>query len=362
MRKVIVSFKLKDILVGFIIFNLFIIILSVTIMGKNKGNDSKVVQKNESVPKVESKSTNSKDEKNEKKEILKNKIDSKVNIYLSKDKKVVQLDIEDYIIGVVSAEMPANFGEEALKAQAVAARTYTVAHLKSIFKGGCNLNQNADLCDTVHCQAYINKEKRLNSWPKSQRLELYKKVEQAVKDTKGEVLSYNDELVMNPYYFAVSSGNTENSEDVFAKGAPYLKSVESPGEEIAPKFKKEFSFSKNEFINSMKTKFPNLKIDSNNIEQNIQIISRSNAGSISQIKIGNTVTTGKVVRSIMGLTSSNFKVSFQGNHIKFSCKGYGHGVGMSQWGASVMAKEGKKYNEILNHYYSGTSITKLKYK
>ncbi|WP_142413230.1 stage II sporulation protein D [Hathewaya massiliensis] len=367
MRKIIVSFKLKDILVGILIFNLCIIFLSLIVIGKNKeigqikepnSNLNKKVANKE----VKNKKENSKEENNIRKEVLKKYIDPKVKIYLTKEKRVIQLDLEDYIVGVVSAEMPANFGEEALKAQAVAARTYTVAHMKGVFGGGCNLNKDADLCDSVHCQAYINKEKRLAAWPKSESEDLYKKVEKAVKDTKCEVISYEEEIIMTPFYFATSSGKTENAEEVFATSSPYLKSVESPGEEIAPKFKKEFVFLKEDFIKALKGKYPNLNVNSNNLNHNISILERSEGGSVKKVKIGNIVTTGKVVRSVMGLTSANFNIEIEGNNIKFNCKGYGHGVGMSQWGASVMAKEGKDYKYILNHYYKDTKISKLKYK
>lgn len=361
MRKIIVSFKLKDVLIGILIFNLCIIFLSLIFVGRNK-EIAQNKKNNNSKNNISNTKIDNGEENNLRKDVLKKGIESKVKIYLTKEKRVIELDLEDYIVGVVSAEMPANFGEEALKAQAVAARTYTVAHVKSIFGGGCNLNDKADLCDSVHCQAYINKEKRLASWSKAEREKLYNKVEKAVRDTKGEVISYKDELVMTPFYFATSSGKTENAEEVFSIASPYLKSVKSPGEEIAPKFKKEFSFLTSDFIKALRSKYPNIKVNNNNLKDNITILERSEAGSVKKIKVGNTVTTGKVVRSIMGLTSANFTIKLEGNNIKFNCKGYGHGVGMSQWGASIMAKEGKNYKYILNHYYKDTGISKLKYR
>lgn len=357
MRKMIVTVKLKDILIGIIVFNLCIILFSMIFVGVNKGrssidnNSKNNIKQNGNIGDKESK---------ENKSILEKSIDPKINVYLKKEDKVITLDLEEYVLGVVSAEMPANFHEEALKAQAVAARTYAVAHMKNVSGKGCNLHKDADICDSVHCQAYINKEKRMESWPKGQRDELYRKVSNAVKSTSGQVLSYNGDLVMTPYYFATSSGKTENAQEVFGSDKPYLKSVESKGEEIAPKYEKEFRINNDKFIKLMKAKFTDLNISSELVSSKINILERSEGGSVRSIKIGNITTTGKVVRSLLGLTSANFEINFTKNDVIFRCKGYGHGVGMSQWGAGVMAKEGKSYEEILKHYYTGIEIVKMK--
>lgn len=351
MRRIIVTVKLKDILVGIIIFNLCIILLSMIFVGVNKGK-SKVD--------IDTKKQIQKDNKTENKGLLNKSIEPKINVYLKKEDRVITLDLEEYIVGVVSAEMPANFHEEALKAQAVAARTYAVAHIKSVSGKGCNLHKDADICDSVHCQAYIDKDKRLQSWPEKDREALYKKVRTAVESTSGQVLSYDGDLVMTPYYFATSSGKTENAQEVFGSDKPYLKSVESKGEEIAPKYEKEFKVSSDKFIKLIKGKFKDLNISIGEVNNKINILERSEGGSVKTIKIGNITTTGKTVRSLLGLTSANFEIGFSGNDIVFKCKGYGHGVGMSQWGAGVMAKEGKSYEDILKHYYTGIEIVKIK--
>lgn len=362
MKKVIVSVKLRDILIGILIFNICIIIFSLIIVGLNKENRE---SKHRNIENKEVKHNNPKldlDLKKEKDTIFNKKIDSCINLYLTREKRIVKLDLEQYVLGVVSAEMPANFNIEALKAQSVAARTYAVCHTKNLVGGGCSLNANADICDSIHCQAYINQKKRMETWPKKERIKLYNKVKEAVESTRGQVLSYNGELVMNPYYFATSSGKTENSEEVFEESKPYLKSVESPGEEVAPKYKTQFKFSNVNFTTVINSQFKGLNLNSSMIKDKINILERSQAGSVKQIKIGDITTTGKMIRKLFGLPSANFTINFEDTNIVFNCKGYGHGVGMSQWGAGVMANEGKKYDEILRHYYIGTEIKTLNYK
>ena len=150
-----------------------------------------------------------------------------VKIYLTKENRIIELPLEEYIKGVVSSEMPINFELEALKAQAVAARTYTIAHTK-ILGGGCSKGNGADLCDTIHCQVYMSKEKRRELWGESAKKN-WNKVEEAVKSTEGQIITYNNELARGAYYFSTSSGRTENSEDIFVNALPYLRSVESYG-------------------------------------------------------------------------------------------------------------------------------------
>ncbi|WP_178139272.1 stage II sporulation protein D [Hathewaya proteolytica] len=283
--------------------------------------------------------------------------DQPIRLYLKEEDRIITLGLEEYVIGVVSAEMPASFEIEALKAQAVAARTYAMAHLKCVTGKGCSLNKEADLCDTVHCQVYMNKEKRMEKWHENNEEELYDKIVQAVNSTKGEVLTYEGKLVMHPYYFSTSSGNTEDSVEVFGVDEPYLKSVPSVGEERAQKYKTEFSFTKEQVLSLIKNKYPMVSVKAANInEKTLLVKSRTEQGTVKSIALGNISMTGAEFRSILGLTSANFNLSYRGDNVNISCKGYGHGVGMSQWGAGAMAKEGVGYREILKHYYTGVTI------
>lgn len=282
-----------------------------------------------------------------------------VKIYITEENKVEEMYIEEYVRGVVAAEMPAEFGLEALKAQAVAARTYALSHME-LFGGTKSKDANgADLCDSVADQVYMTKEDRLNAWPEKSRGEYWNKITEAVVETSGEVLTYNGELVMAPYYFATSSGKTENAIDVFAEKDPYLKSVDSPGEEDAPKFKTTTKFSYSMLASKINSAYPKAGINTRNSRGQISIKSRTSAGSVKEIKVGGTTITGAKFRAILGLNSSNFTISFGFTGVDITCKGYGHGVGMSQWGANAMAKSGNNYKDILCHYYSGVEVKKI---
>lgn len=287
----------------------------------------------------------------------------KIKVYISKENAVKEMYLEEYVRGVISAEMPATFELEALKSQAVAARTYALSHM-SQFKGTrCKNANGADICDTVHCQVYRSKEERLSSWSENSRVEYWNKITEAVSSTAGEILTYDGNLVLEPYYFAVSSGKTENGLEVFASNAPYLKSVDSPGEEKAQKYKSTAKFSYSEVVAIINKQYPKAGVTNNQVKKQISILKRNKeTGSVSQIKIGNMVISGVEARKSFGLNSTNFTIKFDTKEINFNCTGYGHGVGMSQWGANAMAKSGKKYYDILLHYYQGVKVEKIKSK
>ena len=280
-----------------------------------------------------------------------------VSVYITSQNKIVDVPLEEYICGVISNEMPATFELEALKAQAVAARTYLAS--KKI--KNCVKANGADICDSVHCQVYTSKEVRLELWQESDREKNWNKILEAVESTKGQVMSYQNELVLYPQFFSTSSGMTENSVDLYWADIPYLKSVESTGEEIAPKFESEVSMTINEFINKFEESYPQSSLNASNIESSINVISRSEAGGVKEIQVAGETIRGQDFRFLYGLNSSNFTYEINDGNIIFKCKGYGHGVGMSQWGANVMAKEGKTYNEIIKHYYTGVEITNLRF-
>jgi len=348
MRRVFITLHLKNILLLIIAFITFIVITSVLIVGI--GNNNSLNKSKNSVVKFE-----------ENKKIIKYdelpKV-SKVKVFISKENKIKELDLEVYVAGVVAAEMPAGFGMEALKAQAVASRTYALAHVTKLGGSACKNGKGADLCDTVHCQVYMAKEERIKLWTKSSAQENWNKIEAAVKATAGQVLTYNNTLVMEPYYFATSSGKTENSEEVFSTSIPYLKSVESPGEERAKYFKSSKTLKYSELSQIINNNYNNANVTSANIKKQITVIDRTEAGSVKNIKVGSITMTGSKFRTMLGLKSSNFYIKFNSNDIEIDCSGYGHGVGMSQWGADAMAKDGKNYIQILTHYYQGTDISK----
>lgn len=301
-------------------------------------------------------SSSSMAESNNKVENVKNKklVDvvnlKEVEVYISKENKVEKVPLEEYVLSVVSSEMPATFHEEALKAQSILARTFVINKLIS----GCNNIKEGNICDTTHCQAYLNINEKKKAWGKEGD-EYLKKLKEVVKETEGKVLSYNDQLVRYPQYFSTSSGNTEDAVAVFSEDVPYLKSVESPGEEISPKYESEISISISDFKDKIKKAIPNSNLG-NNINEEVTILNRNTGGTVNDIKIGETIIKGKEFRKIFGLNSANFTLEVLEDKINIKCLGYGHGVGMSQWGANVMAKEGSKYDEILEHYFKGSKI------
>ena len=280
-----------------------------------------------------------------------------IKVYITKEDKVVEVPIEEYVKSVVSGEMPAGFEVEALKAQSVAARTYVAA------KRGrpCDIAKGGDVCDTTHCQVYIGKEERITKW-EDKGEEYWDKISKAVDETKGKVLAYNKELVQYPQFFSTSSGMTENSKDVFSSDLPYLVSTESTGEEeVAPRFNGELKLDINKFVETINTKFQDSKLTVNNLSEQINIISRSDAGGVKEIKVGESTVSGLDLRLAIGLNSTNFQYTIINDDIIFATKGYGHGVGMSQWGANVMAKNGSDYSSILKHYYTGIELEELKF-
>ena len=351
MRRVFITVHLKNIILLITAFIAFIVITSVLIVG---------VGNNKSINKNINKSKNSAIKAEDNENIIKYsslpKI-TKVKVFMSKENTIKEINLEEYVTGVVSAEMPASFEIEALKSQAVAARTYALAHVKEMGGTPCKNGNGADLCDTVHCQVYRVKEERIKSWGTSGEKN-WDKIKMAVGDTSGQVLTYNNALVMEPYYFSTSSGKTENSEEVFSNSIPYLRSVESPGEETVKNAKSSKIVKYKDLSQIINSNYNNAKVTSANIKNRIKIIDRTEGGSVKNIKVGNITMLGSKFRTMLGLKSSNFEMKFNSSNIEIDCSGYGHGVGMSQSGADAMAKEGRSYIEILTHYYQGTVISK----
>lgn len=257
--------------------------------------------------------------------------------------EVTEVSLEDYIVGVVSAEMPASFETEALKAQAVAARTY------AMYKKNARKELNYDLIIGTKDQAYKDNKTLLGQWGIS-FFKNYLKIRDAVKETQNEIITYQDELI-NAFYFSMSNGYTEESELVFKQDLPYLKSVDSKWDnESLNNYEYKKSISKSDFCNLLNIPCDTLEI---NNEQ------RSNTNRVNEITINNTTFKGTEVRTKLSLRSTDFKIEIKESEIEITTKGFGHGVGMSQYGANGMAKDGYQYEEILKHYYQNTEIKKI---
>jgi stage II sporulation protein D len=259
-----------------------------------------------------------------------------VTIYRKKG-TVEQIELEEYLVGVVAAEMPASFNSEALKAQAVLARTYA---LKKISKG-------EKLTDTVSTQAYIDKNEMQNKWG-NEYSKYYNKIVSAVNSTKGQVVKYNGNYI-EALYHSTSNGKTENAKEVWGQDIPYLKSVDSSWDKKTTSYLK---IENKEFNTLMKVL--GINFDKNT---NIEILSRDESGRVSEVKVADKTYTGVEFRTLLNLRSADFDISVTDNGVEIITRGYGHGVGMSQYGANEMAKLGYNYKNIINHYYTNVKIT-----
>ena len=274
----------------------------------------------------------------------------KISVFNVAQNKLQEMDLEEYILGVLAAEMPSKFDMEALKAQALAARTYTLMKAKSFGGKGCDIHPEADVCtDFAHCQAFID--------PKSIDYN-YDKYKEAVLTTKGEVIVYDNALIQAVFH-STSGGKTENSEDIWTNKVPYLRSVSSEYEDDSPKLMTDLDVKINDFIAAMKKIDSKVQLSSKSIQNQVKVLDRSEGGRITRLSVGGKVLSGSAVRVALGLNSSNFNISYQGDTMKFTVIGNGHGVGLSQYGADGMAQKGSKYDEIVKHYYQGVEIVNI---
>lgn len=265
--------------------------------------------------------------------------------------EIEELELDDYLLGVVSSEMPASFEEEALKAQAVVARTYTIYKITED-----NKHENADVCDDSKCcQAWISKEDRLNKWSETERDLNWIKIEEAVNSTKGKIITYDGKAI-NAFFHSNSGGITDTAAAVWGgTNYPYLQAVQTSGEDSYKQYSSEIQITKDEFVSKIKEYHSDFVIDFNEANS-IQILDYTDGERIKTIKIGNLNLAGTEVRNIFGLKSAKFQINIEGENVKFNVIGYGHGVGMSQTGADSMAKQGNNYEEIIKHYYTGVEI------
>ena len=264
-----------------------------------------------------------------------------------------EIKLDEYLYGVVSAEMPASYEIEALKAQAVVARTYTIYQIQN----NGNKHEGANICDSYQCcQAWISKDDRFAKWEENQKEINWQKITNAVNETQGKIITYNGKPI-NAFFHSNSGGVTESSVNIWGGVEyPYLKSVETSGEEGYSQYSSEVTLTQEELLSKIKEKYLDVQIDFN-VEDSIQILEYTDSGRVRTIRFGNIQIAGTEARTILGLKSTNFVVNKKDGKIVFSVIGYGHGVGMSQTGADSLAKSGKGYEEIIKHFYTGVEIT-----
>ncbi|MBS7263111.1 MAG: stage II sporulation protein D [Eubacteriales bacterium] len=263
--------------------------------------------------------------------------------------RCVRMETEEYVFGCVAAEMPALFALEALKAQAVACRTYAVA------KGRCPSHPEADVCtDSQCCQCYASAEELRRKWGGGFE-EYSARIAEAVRATAGELVLYDGNPALTLYH-SNSVGFTADCVTVFGSSEPYLISVDSPSDAGAEHYATQKSFSLSSFVDTVNAAYPAAGLTTRSVKREAFVAERSADGRVKKLVLGGVNLDGAHARSLFGLRSADFVLTFSGEVAVFDVKGSGHGVGMSQVGANVLAKQGWSYREILTHYYPGTCI------
>ena len=267
------------------------------------------------------------------------------NIIRVKDEKtgiINEVPFEDYIKGVVAGEMPATFELEALKAQAVASRSYAMYQMTA------TKDKEYDVLNTTANQVYLTDQELKENW-KEEYPEKINKIKEAINETSGEYLTYEGKVI-NAMFFSTSVGATENSEEVFVSALPYLRSVDSKWDEVSPAYTDTYTFTLEEFYKKLNLQYKQTLT--------IEVTSKTSTGRTRTLKINGTEINGRDLATKLNLRSNYFDIVQNENNVTITTKGFGHGVGMSQYGANGMAKEGYKYDQILKHYYQNTEIKK----
>ena len=272
---------------------------------------------------------------------------------LTKEGTVEELTMADYLWGVVAAEMPASFEEEALKAQACAARTYTVVRQNS----GSSKHPEADICgDSTCCQAYIRRSAAEARWGLNAG-EYGEKISQAVAQTDGLGILYGGKPIQ-ALFFSAAAGKTVDAVEVWGNSVAYLKSVDSPEGEEVPNYRTQVVLGAEEVKSLTLAAYPGADL-SGDPSAWFGEASRNEGGGVISITLGGVTLTGGQVRSLFSLRSACFTVTWDGTDFTFDVTGYGHGVGMSQYGANAMAKTGSSFDSILTWYYTGAQVGEL---
>ena len=283
-------------------------------------------------------------------------IHDQTTLKVAVNRQIVEMGLEDYVSGVLAAEMPASFSLEALKAQAVAARTLAVY---KIMHGGCSKNPGADICDdSGHCQAYLTPSEQKAKW-KGDYEQYAEKLLKATEETAGKIITYDDKPILVLFH-ASSSGYTESVENVYSQALPYLRSVPSPGENTVTNLESQEEFDRSWFASTINKAYPKAGLKAQQLEKQVSVSSRFPSGRVEELRLGGVTITGVQFRRLVDIRSANFSIKFKKYSVVVTSMGYGHGVGMSQVGAEAMAREGSNYADILQYYYTGVQIVDMK--
>ncbi|MDD4296044.1 MAG: stage II sporulation protein D [Ruminiclostridium sp.] len=282
-------------------------------------------------------------------------------VYNTRENVIKSVNLEEYIVGVVAAEMPASFSPEALKAQAIAARTYALGRAVEKYGNTKSNHFGAHVCtNSAHCQAWIPKDLYKTWYPKSDVEKNWAKIEQAVFDTSGLILTYDGEII-NPLYHANSGGITEDVQEVWSSvtSVPYLQSVFSEGESDYSSFEKKVTLTGEEIREKLMKAYPDI-VFMGSLSTDMEVVQYTNSQRVKELRIGSITVPGTKFREIFSLASTQIGISFpKDDEIEIITYGFGHGVGMSQCGANELAQKDKDYEYILKYYYTGIEIEPL---
>jgi len=280
--------------------------------------------------------------------------DSIYKVLNHKTGEVMALSPTDYIRGVVAAEMPISYHIEALKAQAVAAHTYALREIDEQAKSPSPELKGAHLStDPSICQAFISEDELKEKWGSNFDTN-FKKLSDAVDNVINESIVYEDKPIIAAFH-SISGGNTESAKNVWGRDVSYLSPVTSEGDELSPNYENVCSLSVDEVKTAFTKEYPAIKFEDDPTKWFL-IKAKSESKTVTEIKVGSITLSGKVVREVLKLKSANFEVKYENKTFTFTTNGYGHGVGMSQYGADYLARQGKNHKEILLHYYVGVEI------
>lgn len=277
-----------------------------------------------------------------------------LSVWNAQRNRLEEMELENYVYGVVAAEMPAAYHTQALRAQAVAARTRA---LQQHQESGCTRHPGADVCtESGHCQGYATIQTLKEKWGDEYPV-YHERMMEAVLATSGQMITWEGKPILVMYH-AISGGETEDAQAVFSQAVPYLVSVSSAGEENVRGFRQDAYFSFEEAAQLLSNAFPDLAITPEVLRKTLMIASHTPTGRVESVLLGTGAVKGTDFRAALGLRSTLFTFTMDSSGITFHQTGYGHGVGMSQAGANRMAAEGFMYQEILAHYYPGTTLEK----
>ena len=285
-----------------------------------------------------------------------------VNVLLTSTAQVITLTLEDYVQGVVAAEMPALFAPAALEAQAVAARTYAVRRMRSLGGNGCNRHPGADACDDpAHCQAYLPVSAQKMKWGVLDFSANYYKIRLAVEATAGLVLTY-DGQVIDPIFHSTCGGRTEYANLVWTNEYPYLSSVVCDYCQHSRRLTGQQTFTLTEVTDRLTQWNPAVAVTARALRSRtppLTVAERSASGRVLAVRVGTRTMRGTEFRALFALDSTNFTLTIQSDRVTIATRGFGHGVGMCQFGADGLAQAGRNFREILAHYYRGAHVTEL---